>query len=80
MKKNYLPLLVASLFAAQCLPAQTLLLPLLRDSIHSHYYDPTTGDVQFENYGYNTYNSDNLPLEDLYINVFATSATYYLQL
>ncbi len=77
MKKNYLPLLVASLFAIPCLPAQTLSFPLVQDSSHYRYYDQNTGEVQFGSFGYNTYDSDNLPLEDLYINFYGTTATYF---
>lgn len=77
MKKHTNLLWMALLLAAHYLPAQNLLLPLLQDSSHYHYTDPFSGQEQYKVYSYYHYDSENLPLSDLFINYFGSDQVWY---
>ncbi len=77
MNKSILPLLAALLVAGCPLTAQNLLLPLVKDSSASHFYDSFSGTEQFSSFSYFSYNGDKLPLRDYFIYKYGTGPVYY---
>jgi hypothetical protein len=77
MHTNYFSLLAfLCLFGSPILTSGQLV-PLVKDSQHIRYYDYITGQEQFGNSGYFTYDTDGLPLSDLFVSHFGGSNTYY---